>query len=172
VSDLTVRLAAILAGTAIVILAQTQTPDTPTPFSAFIRTTKHADAKDFLHRPGAEVMDSYAFEQMREYILKLYEGVHIQHSFLIGTQTIDCVPENEQPSVRAQPGQKIATPPNGAVNPSNDNQQSASAKGCGSGTIPMRRITLEELTRFRTLDNYLHKAPHGRAPMPPPEKRP
>jgi len=81
-------------------------------------------------------MDSYAFEQMREYILKLYEGVHIQRSFLIGTQTIDCVPENEQPSVRAQPGQKIATPPNGAVNPSNDNQQSASAKGCGSARAP------------------------------------
>jgi Neprosin len=32
---------------------------------------------------------------------------------------------------------------------------------CEDGTIPMRRITLEELTRFQTLDQFFQKYPHG-----------
>lgn len=152
----------------LVCMAQIQ--EKVVPFAEFIRGVKDAEAKQFVHRPGAEVKNAAAFEKMREYILELYEGVHVQRSYIIGTQIVDCVPENEQPSVRASGTKRIATPPApAAVSAPHTTRQSISAEGCGSGTIPMRRITLEELTRFRTLEDYLHKAPHGRAPMP--EKR-
>lgn len=131
-------------------------------FADFIRDVKHAEAKDFLNRPGAVVKDAEAFEQMRSYILKLYGGVHVQRSYEIGTQMVDCVPENEQPSLRGQASSMTAV---------DDEREPAATEGCGSATIPMRRITLEELTRFRTLEDYLHKAPHGEAPVPP-GKRP
>ncbi len=168
--SVTGRLGALAAGAVLVCMGQTQ--QKVTPFAEFIRGVKHAEAQQFLHKPGAEVKDTAAFEQMREYILKLYEGVHVQRSYIIGTQTVDCVPESEQPSVRAQRTKEIAAPPPIPVSPPDDTKRAVSAQGCGTGTIPMRRITLEELTRFQTLDDYLHKAPHGRAPMPPSEKKP
>ena len=37
---------------------------------------------------------------------------------------------------------------------------------CPEGTIPMRRVTLEDMTRFPTLRAYMRKGPEGRRPPP------
>ena len=152
-----------------VLVYMAQNPQKIVPFSEFLRDVKRADPNEFLRRPGVGVKDAADFEQMRAYILKLYEGVHVLRSYQVSTQTVDCVPESEQPSLRSEHGRTAAPPP--AI-PQVNRKEETPAGGCGSGSIPMRRITLEELTRFRSLDDFLHKAPHGRMPIPPPEKRP
>ncbi|MFL6449684.1 MAG: hypothetical protein ACJ746_18680 [Bryobacteraceae bacterium] len=146
-----------------------QTPEKIIPFSEFIRSVKRADPNEFLGRPAVGVKDAAAFEQMRTYILKLYEGVHVLRSYQVSTQTVDCVPEREQPSMRGEHGKTAAPPP---ATPLVDRKKGAATGGCAPGSVPMRRITFEELTRFRSLDDFLHKAPHGRMPMPPPQNRP
>jgi hypothetical protein len=158
---MTLRLAVLAIGTLLPCTAQIH--QKLTSFSEFIQNVKHAKAKDFLDRPEAQVRDAAAFEQMRNYILKLYDGVHVRHSYPAGTQTVDCVPENEQPSVRAQGIKQIAAPPDNAPNsPNSAKQQDTSVGGCPAGTIPMRRITLIDLSRFRTLEDFLHKAPYAK----------
>jgi hypothetical protein len=156
-----VRCAAIAVGAALLSLAQTS--EKATPFANFIREVKRAEAKEFLHKPGVEVEDAIAFDQMRQYILALYQGVHVRRSYTLNTQLIDCVPENEQPSLRGRPSKQSAAPP--AISPG-DSKQAEPPGGCATGSIPMRRVTLKQLTRFKTLDDSLHKEPHGRAPMP------
>jgi hypothetical protein len=156
---MTLRLAVLAMGTLLLCIAQVHRK--LTPFPAFVQDVKHARAKDFLDRPEARVRDAAAFEQMRNYILKLYDGVHARHSYTVGTQTVDCVPEGEQPSVRAQGIKQIAAPPANAPNsPESAKPHNVLVGECPAGTIPMRRITLLELTRFRTLEDFLHKAPY------------
>lgn len=129
------------------------------PFDDFMRGLKDAHSAAFVRRPGAAVKDAQAFEQMRDYLLHLYEGMHVRQSYRVGSQVIDCVPVNEQPSLR-QSTKGIAAPPPGAADKD-------SGDGCAEGTIPMRRITLDELIRFPTLDDYLHKQSHEYVPVPP-----
>jgi hypothetical protein len=148
----------VVAAIALVFVCLAQNAGKMASFDEFIQQVKRADPKDFLNKPGVAVKDAAVFNQMRDYILKLYNGVHVQHSYRAAEQAVDCVPVNEQPSLRAQGGNKAAPPPSDEKLPS---------QACSEGTIPMRRITLEEVTRFRTLDDYLHKAPHGHAPIPP-----
>ena len=92
---------------------------------------------------------------------------------------VDCIDINTQPGIRRN-GQKrsIETPPPPIiVKDTNEVQEKAqfvkpmlSAKKkdrfgnvtyCEKGFIPMRRITLDELTRYKTLGDFLNK--YGKA---------
>jgi len=130
-----------------------------------------------------------AFEEMRRHLLSLYRGVHVPHSFLLDTQVFDCVPITEQPSVRflrlkiATPPPPIQPPPTQARSPEPgppaggqpDEPQAGGNKvdvfgnaiSCDQGTIPMRRITLEEMTRFGSLREFLGKELPGTTPLHP-----
>jgi hypothetical protein len=129
------------------------------------------------------VEDQAAFEQMRAHLLSLYDGVHVNHSFESEGEAYDCIPIMEQPAVRLNGITEIATPPELAKveggNPDpNDGPKSAlpfggvetdsygNHVGCEDGYIPMRRMTIEELTRFRTLANYMRKEPEDVDPGP------
>ncbi len=130
------------------------------PFNAFIQKVKEADANDFLSRPASKVRDAAAFDEMRRYILSLYRGVHVAHSYVLGSQSVDCVPVNEQPSVRALNKGKIASePPSPPQQIATKADSSGNQTRCEANTIPMRRITLEQLSRFRTLQDFLKKTP-------------
>lgn len=147
------------------------------PFNNFLKGVTTANPHVWLSRPESRVKTPEAFEEMRRHILTLYHGVHVPNSFLLDTQVFDCVPITEQPSVRLV-GLKIATPPPPIQPPPTharspepgppaggqpDEPQAGGNKvdvfgnaiSCDQGTIPMRRITLEEMTRFGSLRGFL-----------------
>ena len=131
-----------------------------TPMPDFIRQVRQADANRYLANPNYKVRDSSAFEEMRQYILTTYRGVNVRSSFVVDGQTVDCIPIADQPSLR---GNQIAGPP-----PNSIQLNTAATHKCEEGTIPMRRITLEQLSRFETLQQFLGKEPtrSGSPPQP------
>jgi hypothetical protein len=151
-------------------------PDRLAPFPEFVQGLAVADLPTYQARPESRVRDAKAFEQMRQHVLSLYRGVHVSHSFVLDAQAFDCVPIAEQPSVRllglkaiaqAPPPSVPAAPesadpaPGKAALPAGRVDRFGNAIHCENGTIPMRRVTLEELTRFNDLHEFFQKGPDG-----------
>ena len=153
-------------------------PQDLVPLSDFVSGVAAADARSWLARPEGRVKTTAAFEELRRHVLSLYQGVHVTHSFWLDSQVFDCIPIAEQPSVRHLGLQKIEAPPPteapsarlgsaaggqavqsplqaGLVDPFGN------AVSCGKGTIPLRRVTLEELSRFGSLREFFQKGPGG-----------
>jgi hypothetical protein len=139
-------------------------------FDEFLKGTATAKHEDFV-AGGAAVSDPAEFEKMRRHILSLYEGISARHSFIErGGSYVDCIPIDQQPGVRAAGGyiaepppftqpskpsawvQAIHAPLRPGLNDSFGNEQY-----CPTGTIPMRRVTLEEMSRFESLDHFFHR---------------
>src|ERR1035437_162265 len=172
----------ILFGLALVIVtlnvrlnAQSR-PNQFVPFSDFLMETTVADSSEYLARETSHVKDAASFEQMRQYILSMYQDIEVTHSFLLYSDYVDCVPITEQPSVRLLGLKKIASPPvqwilsNGGplgetvttatqAEPGNQFDEFGNSAHCEKNTIPMRRITLDEVARFVTLSDFFKKAP-------------
>jgi Neprosin len=151
------------------------------PFPEFLTGITTADPATYLGRPGARVESRAAFEQMRRHLLLLYDGVQVNHSFLLNSQHVDCVPVLQQPTARWLGLTQLPSPPPApqspperapvALAPSPLELGLADGFGnriaCDRDTVPMRRITLEELTRFSTLRQFFRKAPDaGTQPAP------
>jgi hypothetical protein len=153
------------------------------PFSDFLDSTKEASAADHMTRAASRVKDVAAFEEMRQHILSLYQGVQVNHSFLLNSSQFDCVPVSQQPTARVFGVKNIPAPPpqalitrqtKGAPNPASErakmSDEFGNSLGCEEQTIPMRRVTLEEVTHFPTLHDFLAKSPdstgHAKAPRP------
>ena len=149
------------------------------PFKNFLEKAKAADSFDFA-RPGSRVKDAAAFEEMRQHILSMYSGVEVKHTFVLYSDHFDCLPVAQQPTVRvlglksiaAAPPQPLLAEPSGAGDPSGFRAAAAAqliaekqtdefgnSVGCEQDTIPMRRITLEEMTQFPTLREFFQKGP-------------
>ena len=118
------------------------------PFREFLDATRVMNHI----REGRNLSDRN-FEAMRHHVLSLYQGVDVRQSYADGEDLFDCIPVEQQPSVRGLGLSSIAAPPP----PAED--ASAGKSLCEAGTIPMRRIALEELMRFASLDEYLRKSP-------------
>jgi hypothetical protein len=155
------------------------------PFNEFVTSVKYAEAPAYLARPEVKISDAVSFSEMREHLIGLYSGVDVKHSYVLDSQTFDCVPIEQQPGLRGH-GTIAAPPPadfapasprtkNEAVAPPAQlSQFPVGAKadafgnsfGCEANTIPMRRITLEEMSRFKNLKEFFQKGPNG-AGQPP-----
>lgn len=149
-------------------------------FAAFLKGIVTADAATYLGHPESRVVSATEFEAMRGHVLSLYEGVQVSHSFVYNSQYVDCVPVLQQPSARLLDLKVVpqllppAPPPAGMPTVLPTTPQVALGQSdsfgnrisCDDGTIPMRRITLEELSRFQTLHDYFRKAPGGTNPSP------
>jgi len=152
------------------------------PFSDFVQNTKTASSNIYMARAESQVKDAATFEEMRQYILTMYEGVHVRHSFVRENNHVDCLPILEQPSARLLGLKEIATLPPAEHQVSNDSvadsltpdqpvaltsqidpdqafDEFGNAVVCEDQTIPMARITLEQLTRFRSLREFFEKSP-------------
>lgn len=139
------------------------------------------DAKtldDYAGLPGTKVREQAEFDAMKEYVLWLYGGVEVTHSFLDrNDQVFDCIPIEQQPSLRESSKSPAEPPPE---NPFADKRQEGenltliepqlgerrtdrlgNPMKCPPGTLAMRRVTLEELTRFERLRDFFRKAPGG-----------
>jgi hypothetical protein len=161
------------------------------PFQQFLQETTVANAADYTSQAKNAVRDAASFTQMQQYVLGLDQGVHVSQSFLLGKDHFDCVPMTEQPGVRRRGLARIATPPplsasfspamSGGGTPGNADRATAvsaqlaendridalgHSRVCAAGTIPMRRVTLEDLARFPSLQAYLRKTPDGAEQLP------
>jgi hypothetical protein len=103
---------------------------------------------------------------MRQYLLTVYERVTPDRSYALGSQVFDCVPIEQQPGVRLAGLTEIAAPPPipADASPVPDGSRGGSTapgvpEPCAAGAIPMRRITLAEVARFRTLRHFFEKGP-------------
>ena len=150
-------------------------------YSDFLQGVRYSKFKQFESHINSKVLDKNAFAAMQKHILKHYRGVKIANSFLDQSgSSVDCVTLKSQPSlqIRKMRGHKLATPPKALtradqrsakrVESGRDIKPQLSRKMkdlygntmyCRKGTIPMRRLTLETLTRFRTLDDFFSKGP-------------
>jgi hypothetical protein len=161
------------------------------PFDEFLSSTAAA-----VYNSASKAANMAAFEEMRQHLLKMYTGVHAAHSFVIGSQTYDCMPIEQQPSVRllglkgiAAPPTPSARPAQGAAEPNNSSAPSRQAAvsstlpatgvdrfgnaiGCQDKTVPIGRTTLEHMSTFPTLKAFLSKSPDskGQPPVPNPSK--
>lgn len=167
-------------------------PVTFVPFDQFIQGVASADASELIARPSAKVTTTASVEEMRQHILSLYQGVQVAHSYVLDSQTFDCVPIQQQPSVRILGLSKIAAaPPTSApAGVAGEGDHSIPAKlsqlpvakteddfgnslGCEANTIPMSRVTLEQLSRFETLQKFFEKGPNGSGhPLEPAQAAP
>jgi hypothetical protein len=146
-------------------------------FKEFLDSVRAAKHETYAARPNARVAHEDAFAEMRDHILKLYEQVDVHHSFEDANGSIfDCIPIEQQPSLRGTTGSVPKAPdlprPERGTAPKDERKAHliASPMGhdrrdkhgnvmhCPEGTIPMRRITLEDLTRFETLQHFFQKA--------------
>jgi hypothetical protein len=150
------------------------------PFQSFLDKTRGAKLVDFAG-PDAQVKDEASLEEMRQHILTLYGGVQVSHSFVLNSSHFDCIPVEQQPGVKAQnlktiapaPPQSIIAKPAGTdgaadraspasqFDPEKKTDDFGNSASCEQNTIPMRRITLEEMTHFPTLRDFFQKGPGG-----------
>jgi hypothetical protein len=163
------------------VLNAQEAPSQFVPFQVFVEATALASYGQYTTRPDSRVQDAAAFEEMRQHILALYQGVDVTHSFVLDSSHFDCIPIEQQPAIRILGLNNIAVSPPTAtsVNASGDGSLAAeqptnltsqlagenqfdqfgNSLVCEEGTIPMFRITLEQLTRFATLQQFLQKVP-------------
>jgi hypothetical protein len=148
-------------------------------FSKFVIQTSAAQASDYVGKDKARVRDERAFEEMKAHLLDLYRGVHVRHSFVEAGNNVDCIPIDEQPGLRGasdaekrearHPDKQVGSPkaqygrqvPGTTQNlditlPRGKRDVFGNSISCALGTIPMRRITLEDMVRFPTLNEFLH----------------
>jgi hypothetical protein len=172
-------LAAAFAGTAISDAASAQTRPRFVAFQSFVSETRAAAPVDYLGKDQARVRDANAFGEMKAYVLDLYRGVQVRHSFAESGHAVDCVPLEQQPGLRgaSEADKRSARNPDKAA-PAPTIQETRPVPGrthsldltlhagkrdaygndmaCPRGTIPMRRVTLQEIVRFPTLADFLH----------------
>lgn len=145
----------------------------------FLAAAAAARFEDVAQLPGAKARDRAAFEEMKKHLASLYEGVTAAHSYRTPAgDYVDCIPLEQQPALRRpemrdaaiqrEPSVKPAAPrrSEGEKAPRASDVKPAPAgkddtgreTACPAGTIPMRRVTLEEMARFATLQDFFSKS--------------
>jgi hypothetical protein len=155
------------------------------PLKAFIDSLQSAKHSDYSARAGSKVAQEDAFAEMKAHILKLYDKTEAQNSFVDESGAVfDCIPIEQQPSLKGSseavpkapdlPRREVAGGPQDERKDSliasplgpDKKDRHGNVMQCPPGTIPMRRVTLEDLTRFGTLQDFFRKGPRG-AGRPP-----
>ncbi|WP_343654463.1 neprosin family prolyl endopeptidase [Paraburkholderia caribensis] len=160
------------------------TNDGDVSFRTFLSSLGKAQFSDYSGKPGVRVVDDASFQRMKSYLLERYRDVHVTHSFVdSGNVFVDCIPILEQPSMKRLRSDQRAIdrkPPPilDAPRPSKTapNSQRFSERRfiditlkegaldvdgnerfCRGDTIPVRRILLDDLVRFPTLEAFFRK---------------
>ncbi len=157
------------------------------PLKAFVDSIESAKHAHYAARAESNVAHEDAFADMRAHILKLYDKTESPHSFLDGSGAIfDCIPIEQQPALKGSAESVPAAPDlpqrdmAGGPQDADERRDSlipspfgpdrtdwhGNTMACPPGTIPMRRVTLENLTRFANLRDFFRKGPRG-AGRPP-----
>lgn len=142
---------------------------------------------DYSARVENRVAHEDAFAEMKTHILNLYDKTEVPHSFMDESGAIiDCIPIEQQPALRGSSGaipkapdlphHGVAGAPQGERKDSpiasplgpDRKDQHGNVMHCPPGTIPMRRITLEDMSRFESVRDFFRKGPRQseRPPQP------
>jgi len=153
-------------------------------FRTFQLALKDAQSRAYVGHAGFRVRDGAAFETMRAHIIRMYEGSVVVGSYQRDGEIFDCTTVASQPSVRLLGLHSIASPPPfsplaGArphvtdpsiVEVSQDTSNERDAFGhvewCQPGTIPMRRLTLDNIATYETLDQFFQKSSYQASSVP------
>jgi hypothetical protein len=170
-------------------MATTRQPEGIFSFGEFHQKLLMARHEQFRGQAHAKVKNRAAFREMKDHLADFYDGVEVQHSFVDENgQIFDCIPFEQQPAVRKSttripqppeppsPPGGYAGPPVAPLEPLRTGRQDRFGNNieCPPGTVPIRRMTLGELTRYPTLQQFFSKrrrrTPPPLAPgEPPPE---
>lgn len=139
---------------------------------AFLDSLQSARHSEYAARAANRVAHEAAFSEMQAHILELYEQVEAPHSFVDESGAIfDCIPIEQQPSLRGSAEEVPSAPDLLPLGPEPPSDAAATRGGqddrsdvlagsplssgrtdwygnvmqCPEGTIPMRRVTLEDL---------------------------
>lgn len=143
---------------------------------AFREMVRAASFDRYQIDPRTRVAGEATFREMVAHLDRLYHGVEVQHSFEDAAgQVFDCIPIAQQPSLRGHSGElpqppdlrpvlqgRAPEPRSAELEPIAENtrrDRHGNRMQAPPGTIPMRRVTLEELTRFQDLNHFFRK--HG-----------
>ncbi len=145
------------------------------PYYTFVDQVKSVASSAYVGQPGNAVKDAAEFEKMRQHILTMYGNAHVNRSFVLEGHPWDCIPIEEQPSARllgpavakcpaTPPPFTPTTPPfspaihsASQIRPNEKVDALGHPTECIAGEIPMRRITLEDLSHFSTLEDSFQK---------------
>jgi len=141
-------------------------------FPAFLSSVSSARYASLAARGAVGAVRSQAaFNQMRSYVLNLYQGVQVTHSYVDNGSYFDCMVTMTQPAVRMHHPTGLATPPplprvsarTGKAAPSllslGRKDAYGNAISCPQGTVPMQRLSLDRLMGFPTLRDFMAKGP-------------
>ena len=151
------------------------------PFLSFrdFKNSLTASRQEALAEPMATEQPSLA--EMRQHLIRMYESVDAAHSFMDASgQIFDCIPIEQQPALKGTGGRPAAPPD--LSTPGGSHQEApakpaAQMKGaqqdrfgnstrCPEGTVPVRRLTMAELSRFDSLQHFFQKTPKGKDRIP------
>jgi len=144
-------------------------------FSDFYSDLEQGDHTQLRSMATTKTRSQDALQAQKQHLLDLYRGAQPRHSFVDETgQIFDCFPIEEQPSLKKHK-LKLAKPPTLPVGmaakpetpaapavAADKRDRFGNSMVCPEGTVAVRRITLDELSRFETLDHYLRKHGHPR----------
>jgi hypothetical protein len=168
-------------------LSNLEEPQGILPFRAFRNMHRAVSMESLRLDPRVKVEEDETFSSMQDYIDELYEGVDAVYSFEDAAgRVFDCVPIAQQPSLRGETAE-IPAPPDlrpvlrgeaptvGALPPeppavSQRRDRHGNRMQAPPGTIPMRRVTIDQLSRFRSVRDFLKKEPEVFPEAPTSEK--
>ena len=147
-------------GTSQVPLGNTPGTTQFVPFDQFMANTASVA---FNSATMAKVANAAAFAEMRQHIVNLYQGVHVTHSFVQGSLTLDCVPIEQQPSVRTLGLKGIAAPPSLLAKPPGAPVGATTLQQSGEAQVrrcfPRRRRIIRKRHDLRRSHRFLYSGP-------------
>lgn len=130
------------------------------PFAEFLKDVSAARYRDYAGKPGTRVRSEAAFNEMRGYLLTRYRDADVRQSYDADGVVFDCLVTQ---AATASPGKPASNPSSAATAGPAAGQQAA----CPEGSVPVRRVTMAELARWPTLQQFLGKSPGGEGNLPP-----
>ncbi len=135
------------------------------PFTDFVRSLrKRTRARALVMGIGTDARVKEG-EAMRRYLQRYYRGAEVPYSYQDDEgQVWDCMPVNKQPALRGRKRSLIGELPATFGRDLPDESVEVPEIVAPSGTVPVRRLTLEEMARYETLNNFLSRGREFRKP--------
>jgi hypothetical protein len=146
------------------------------PLATLVAGVASARYADYAGRSGIAVRNEAAFEEMRRYLVDRYASATAAQSVTSDGVVFDCIrqpggvspatPVPEAATTAAATTAAAVTATTAVAPGATDAPASPVPALCPNGTVPVRRVTLDDLVRFPTLGDFLGKGP-GRDGLPP-----
>lgn len=150
-----------------------------TPFDEFKEALQTAQPQQHLG-PQSRIANAQAFDNIQKHLIDYYQGIDAERSFVDDNGSIfDCIPTEQQPALRGTTTASVTAPdlPTIGERPSGPSEgkkalhvqplqagrvdQFGNKMLCPEGTIPVRRLTIENIARFGSLQEFFKKSPFG-----------